>query len=271
MFLSLAVTSMACGVGGDSVTFSVSVKFLDRHDDSKPEKYVVKNVITRFQKSDTWFDVFEIVTEDIAIPKSVDETFEKIAKVKVSKTQSTETFTANPYDQVSVITDFDSSMKYVLIEIDNTEADAKVHPPTSPEAESSAFDVLMSATPRVKASKIPQDKPRFSGNAHAICNHCLPIPQVIAGTLTFLLFFFAHLTWQGGHQPVEVEIPPLQRIFVPNRSPVNCCPAEDEQLVKPLHMNVLALLINTSSPAILALSIKIKPLQFPSCAQTGKR
>ena len=155
--------NMADGCG-KTVAFSVTVI---EHRDKEGPIYHAKNAIRKFNLIDTWFDVFSIVTENADIDDETDKHFEKIAKVEVSASPTSSTFNPDPYDKISVLHDFDSNLKYVVI---NLKFDNQTKGPASAVSQSvNAFDLLMGASTRTrKPAKIPDDKLRFTGMINRI-------------------------------------------------------------------------------------------------------
>ena len=144
---------------GESVTFSVSVLV---NNDGKPQKTLVKNVIRKFQDTDTWFDVFDVACEAVELPKTLTENFEKYAQVQVSSdVSSTNVFDADPYDTIKTLKQFDPSLKYVTIKLKYPDlSESKGN-----EGETvDAFSILMTSTAnKKKPTKMPSDKPMFTG------------------------------------------------------------------------------------------------------------
>ena len=107
-----------------AVTFCVTV-ILKRGSE---EKTVARNFIRKFSTGDSWFDVFDITTDDMeddVLPRSCFDNFEKQSTITVSSKPSStlsisEQYSPNAYDKISVLTDFDKTLKYVTIEIRDT-------------------------------------------------------------------------------------------------------------------------------------------------------
>lgn len=147
----------ACG-GASSIILSVTVNLK-----GKTTRNLVQNNVRQFRPTDTWYDVYEIVTEAVAseIPRGIDETFEKVAKVKVTKANGTETFSPSPYDMIKIVHDFDKNLKYVNIDIEDTNSP---HTDGMNDQAKSAFDVLMRSSVELrKPNPIPTDKARYNG------------------------------------------------------------------------------------------------------------
>ena len=152
----------------EEVTFSVSVNLQKLGS----KDTIAKNVIRKLKTSYTWFDVFDIVTEQIeTIPKACIENFEKLSSISVSpRSQAAplEVYHPDGYDQLSVLTDFDKALKYVTIDVkvpqDNDQCCLEKDSGHS-AATPNAFDLLMksrSQSHRLPA-KISTEKERFTG------------------------------------------------------------------------------------------------------------
>ena len=111
----------------DEITFSVSILTVQGDE----RKFKCKNVIKRFYTDETWFDVYCDVTSD-GVSHEIDKNFEKIAKIEVS-TSPTDIvkYNADPYDEISVLSEFDRALKHVTITLksdnlsnETTECDA---------------------------------------------------------------------------------------------------------------------------------------------------
>lgn len=148
-------------VGQPEITFCVSVQL--KKGEQRTE--ILKNTIRRFPVTYSWFDVFDIAVEnhknEIHLPDSAFEKFEKIATVSVSSSNSTEKYSPSVFDKISVLTDFDSNLKYVVIDLDVTDLVPK-DPVCSETQPQSAFDLIM-GNKRRQPQKIPTDKQRFTG------------------------------------------------------------------------------------------------------------
>lgn len=162
---------MAASSNADVVTFSVTVNQVC--SDGKEIKTMVKNAIRQFSKYDTWFRVFRVVTENKGIPNEVDEHFEKSSTIVVSRKPpdsagSDEHFTADAYDQLKILSDFDKHLKYVTISVtfDQPKRQEELQEGVPPQSTINAHDVLMGAAswaPKAMPKKVPTDKPRFTG------------------------------------------------------------------------------------------------------------
>ena len=73
-------------------------------------------------------------------------------------------FDSDPYDKLSVLTEFDKSLKHVKITINSDVPLGKSSNTAGPAESTNAHDVLMGAAIRQKKpAKIPEDIPRFTG------------------------------------------------------------------------------------------------------------
>lgn len=146
---------------GERVTFAVTVI-----EKKGPETiFHARNSIRKFSTNESWFDVFSALTENVAIDPEIDEHFEKIASVQVSSNLENPTqFSPDTYDKISVLYDFDKTLKYVTITIKTTPQQEEQCSASAPALQANAFDILMRTDPILKKpSKIPTDKPRFNG------------------------------------------------------------------------------------------------------------
>ena len=75
----------------------------------------------------SWYVLFDEVTgyidESPDITSSVWNDFEKHASVSVSLTQNGEQYHPDPYDIIKTLNDFDKSLRYVTIQIDQPSED----------------------------------------------------------------------------------------------------------------------------------------------------
>ena len=101
----------------EEITFCVTVNL--RKGDSKTT--VVHNSIRKFSNRDTWFDIFDVVTEnDESIPKCCFDNFEKLSTITVSSKPTGsgfKRFTPKAYYEISVLINFDTTLKYVIITV----------------------------------------------------------------------------------------------------------------------------------------------------------
>ena len=80
----------------------------------------IKNAIRSVEKSSTWFDIFDYSTDRLSdddFPTDMWDKFEKLATIGVSSTVNREQFYPDPYEKISVLRDFDESLRYATIHI----------------------------------------------------------------------------------------------------------------------------------------------------------
>ena len=100
----------------EKVTFSVSVF----EETANKTTVVVKNAIRSVEKSSTCFDLFDYCTDRLSdddFPTDMWDKFEKLATIGVSSTVNGEQFYPDPYEKLSVLRDFDESLRYATIHI----------------------------------------------------------------------------------------------------------------------------------------------------------
>ena len=81
---------------------------------------VDKNAIWSVEKSSTWFDLFDYCTDRLSDEDFSTDTwdkFEKLATIGVSSTVNGEQFYPDPYEKISVLRDFDESLRYATVHI----------------------------------------------------------------------------------------------------------------------------------------------------------
>ena len=101
----------------EALTFSVSV---NKVVDGKNNEQIIKNNIRRISKTSTWFDLFDYATDtapDDVLPRLCYDNFEKLSAVSVSATPHREQFNVDPYEKIHILSDFDTSLKYVTINL----------------------------------------------------------------------------------------------------------------------------------------------------------
>ena len=74
-FLQSCIKMAACSASRVTLSVTVNLK-----GSKGMRQTVVDNAIRQFSPNDTWFDVYDVVTEDVSdkIPEKVDETFENV-------------------------------------------------------------------------------------------------------------------------------------------------------------------------------------------------
>lgn len=158
--LKMADEKSASASSSEDKTFSVSVV----RKNAGQTYPIIKNSIRRIGTSSTWFDLFDYATdmiEEDVLPKRAWDEFEKIAKVSVSHSlTSNEQFNVDPYEKINVLSDFDPNLKYVNIELHlETEPDANNNKQTH-----NALAAMMLARSATKTAKLlDPNKPRFNG------------------------------------------------------------------------------------------------------------
>ena len=150
----------------EEITFCVSVNL--RIGDTITT--VVQNSIRKFSYQDTWFDIFDVTTEnDDSIPKCCFDNFEKLSSITVSSKPTgsgIEQYSPNAYDKISVLIDFDKNLKYVTINITDPRKDAEQSTSSATSGTQNAFSILMETGNQKKhlPNKISAEKERFTGS-----------------------------------------------------------------------------------------------------------
>jgi hypothetical protein len=149
----------------------VTINLLDINDNSS--KTLIKNAIRKYKTNYTWFDVFDEF-ENLQLPKEIYENFEKHARIVVSsKSTACETFDADPYDSISVLTDFDPTLKFVTINVKEIDHSTINEEGSESEAGKNVFQVMMAASfQRRKPPTIKDTAPKFTG-LNNYCYHIL--------------------------------------------------------------------------------------------------
>ena len=149
-------------VNENSVTFSVTIALKT----GKNEQTVVKNSIRKTLTTNTWYDLFEAATENVPespdFPGSIWNDFEKNSSVAVSSAQTGEPYYPDPYDEIKTLTDFDTTLRYVKIQVINSESNNPANVETSDLQSKNAFSLLMSSRTQMK-KPAKMDKERHTG------------------------------------------------------------------------------------------------------------
>ena len=102
------------------------------------------------------------MTEDIR-PREAWDNFEKLASVSVSSSPVGEQFNVDPYEQIHVLADFDSSLKYVTISLKLT-TDINNNNNNNNKSEQNAMAILMGSRSAKKMAKsLDVNKAKFTG------------------------------------------------------------------------------------------------------------
>ena len=152
---------MAAKAPSEARTFSVSV---NKIIDGKNATNIIKNNIRRINTTSNWFELFDYatdsVTEDI-LPREAWDNFEKLASVSVSSSPVGEQFNVDPYEQIHVLADFDSSLKYVTISLKLT---TDINNNNNNKSEQNAMAILMGSRSAKKMAKpLDVNKAKFTG------------------------------------------------------------------------------------------------------------
>ena len=145
----------------NSVSFSVTIALKT----GKNEQTVAKNSIRKTLTTNTWYDLFEAVTENVPespdFPGSIWNDFEKNSSVAVSAAQAGEPYYPDPYDEIKTLTDFDKTLRYVKIQVINPESNTPANVETSDLQSKNAFSLLMSSrTQKKKPEKMDKERHR---------------------------------------------------------------------------------------------------------------
>ena len=126
----------------EKVTFSVSVF----EETANKTTVIVKNAIRSVEKSSTCFDLFDYCTDrllDDDFPTDTWDKFEKLATIGVSSTVDGEQFYPDPYEKISVLRDFDESLRYATIHIHSSDHENEQESAAKQGAEKNVFASLM--------------------------------------------------------------------------------------------------------------------------------
>ena len=145
----------------EALTFSVSV---NKVVDGKNNEQIIKNNIRRISKTSTWFDLFDYATDtvpDDVLPRLCYDNFEKLSAVSVSATPHGEQFNVDPYEKIHILSDFDTSLKYVTINLKIESSDINNNRKCEQQ---DAMAVLMAARTATKLAKpLAINRARFTG------------------------------------------------------------------------------------------------------------
>ena len=145
----------------EALTFSVSV---NKVVDGKNNEQIIKNNIRRISKTSTWFDLFDYATDtvlDDVLPRLCYDNFEKLSAVSVSATPHGEQFNVDPYEKIHILSDFDTSLKYVTINLKIESSDINNNRKCEQQ---DAMAVLMAARTATKLAKpLDINRARFTG------------------------------------------------------------------------------------------------------------